>query len=42
MANNIERIGDSAEDVARLIERFIENNMQFTSMALEDFRKMDL
>jgi len=40
MANNIERIGDSAEDVARLIERFIENNMQFTSMALEDFRKI--
>ncbi|MEW6674248.1 MAG: Na/Pi cotransporter family protein [Thermodesulfobacteriota bacterium] len=40
MANNIERIGDASEDVALLIERFIENNMQFTSMAQEDLKKI--
>ena len=40
MANNIERIGDASEDVAQLIERYIENDMQFTSMAQEDLRKI--
>jgi len=40
MANNIERIGDSTEDVAQLIEGFIENNMQFTAMAQEDLKKI--
>ncbi len=40
MANNIERIGDSAEAVAELIERYIENNMHFTPMALEDLKKI--
>jgi len=40
MANNIERIGDSSEAVAQLIERLIENNMQFTPVAQEDLRKI--
>jgi len=40
MVNNIERIGDAAEDVAQLIERFIENRMQFTSMAQEDLKRI--
>lgn len=40
MANNIERIGDSANAVALLIEQFIENNMQFTPMAHEDLKKI--
>ena len=40
MANNIERIGDSTDAVSQLIERFIENNMQFTSMAQGDLKKI--
>ena len=40
MTNNIERIGDSTEEISQLIERFIENNMQFTSMAQEDLKKI--
>ena len=36
MTNNIERIGDSVENIAQLIEDFIENELKFTPMASKD------
>jgi phosphate:Na+ symporter len=42
MTNNLERIGDSVENIAQLMERFIENNMQFTPKAKEDVKKISI
>jgi len=33
MTNNIERIGDSVEDIAQLTEKIIEDNLQFAQFA---------
>lgn len=40
MTNNLERIGDSVENIAQLTERFIETNLQFTPAALSDIKKI--
>ncbi|MBW2060009.1 MAG: Na/Pi cotransporter family protein [Deltaproteobacteria bacterium] len=40
MTNNIERIGDSVENIAELIEEMIENNVYFSDESLEDFDEM--
>ena len=36
MTNNIERIGDSVENIAQTIEDMIEGNLSFTDMAMTD------
>ena len=36
MTNNVERIGDSVENLAQLMEGIIEKNLQFTETAKED------
>lgn len=38
MTNNIERIGDSVENIAQLAESIIENNVSFTSYAIADLK----
>jgi phosphate:Na+ symporter len=38
MTNNIERIGDSVENIAQLTETIIENNIPFTSYAKADLK----
>jgi len=38
MTNNIERIGDSVENIAQLVESIIENNLPFTSRAMADLK----
>jgi len=38
MTNNIERIGDSVENIAQLAESIIENNLSFTSHAISDLK----
>jgi len=38
MTNNIERIGDSVENIAQLVESIIENNLSFTSHAMADLK----
>jgi len=38
MTNNIERIGDSVENIAQLTETIIENNITFTSYAKADLK----
>lgn len=38
MTNNIERIGDSVENIAQLVESIIENNLSFTSKAIADLK----
>jgi len=38
MTNNIERIGDSVENIAQLAESIIENNLSFTSHAIADLK----
>lgn len=38
MANNIERVGDSVENIAQLAESIIENNLSFTSHAVADLK----
>ena len=40
MANNMERIGDSVENIAELIEEIIESNLQFSDHSVEDFREV--
>lgn len=40
MTNNLERIGDSVENIAQLTERFIETKLYFTPAALADIRKI--
>lgn len=40
MTNNIERIGDSVENIAQLTERFIETDLQFTPAAYSDIKKI--
>ena len=38
MTNNLERFGDSVENVARMIEDFIEKKLEFTSTAVQDIQ----
>jgi phosphate:Na+ symporter len=38
MTNNIERIGDSVEDIAQLTEKIIEDNLQFAQFARADLK----
>jgi phosphate:Na+ symporter len=40
MTNNVERIGDSVENLAQLMEGIIEKNLQFTEAAKEDIQKI--
>ena len=40
MANNMERIGDSVENVAELIEEIIESNLDFSENSVIDFKEM--
>jgi phosphate:Na+ symporter len=40
MTNNIERIGDSVENIAQAIEGMIENNLTFTDQAMADMNKL--
>ncbi len=40
MTNNIERIGDSIENIAELIEEMIENDLYFSDQGVEDFKEM--
>jgi len=40
MTNNIERIGDSVENIAQLTEKIIEDNLQFTQFARADLKKI--
>jgi phosphate:Na+ symporter len=40
MTNNIERIGDSVENIAQAIEDMIENNLTFTEQAMADMYKL--
>jgi phosphate:Na+ symporter len=40
MTNNIERIGDSVENIAQAIEDMIENNLTFTDQAMADMNKL--
>ncbi len=40
MTNNIERIGDSVENIAQLTEKIIENNLQFTQFARADLKRI--
>ena len=38
MTNNFERIGDSIENIAELIEEMIENGYYFAEEGLNDYR----
>ena len=38
MTNNIERIGDSVENIAQAVEKLIEERLQFSSTALTDIK----
>ena len=40
MTNNIERIGDSVENIAQLAENIIENNVPFTPAAMADIKEI--
>jgi len=40
MTNNIERIGDSVENIAQVTEIIIENEVPFTSTAMADIKKI--
>jgi len=40
MTNNIERIGDSVENIAQLLEDYIENDLKFTPAAMTDIKKI--
>ena len=40
MTNNFERIGDSAENIAELIEEMIENDLHMTEEGIQDFREI--
>ena len=40
MTNNIERIGDSVENIAQVTENIIENNIPFTDAAMEDLKNI--
>jgi phosphate:Na+ symporter len=40
MTNNIERIGDSVENIAQTIEDMIESNLQFTEKAMENLYEL--
>lgn len=40
MVNNIERIGDSVENLAELIEEMIENNLNLTDDGVNDYREI--
>ena len=40
MTNNIERIGDSVENIAQLMEDYIENDLKFTPAAMTDIKKI--
>ena len=40
MVNNIERIGDSVENLAELIEEMIENNLNLTENGVDDYREI--
>lgn len=42
MANNIERIGDSVENIAELVEQMIENDLYLSDEGLEDYKDMAL
>ena len=42
MTNNIERIGDSVENIAQLTERIIEDKMQFTQFARDDLKRISV
>ena len=38
MTNNIERIGDSVENIAQLLEDYIESDLKFTPSAITDIK----
>ena len=40
MTNNIERIGDSVENIAQLTEDYLENDLKFTPSAMTDIKKI--
>ncbi|MBW2603437.1 MAG: Na/Pi cotransporter family protein [Deltaproteobacteria bacterium] len=40
MTNNIERIGDSVENIAQLTEKIIEDDLQFTPVARADLKRI--
>lgn len=40
MANNWERIGDEIEDIARLIERLIDENLNLSDIAMQDYEEI--
>ncbi len=40
MVNNVERLGDAVENLAEVIETVIEENMQITDQAREDYREI--
>lgn len=40
MTNNIERIGDSVENIAQLTEKIIEDDLQFTPFARADLKRI--
>lgn len=40
MTNNMERIGDSIESIAKFVEDRIENNIKFSAVALSDLNKI--
>ena len=40
MTNNIERIGDSVENIAQLMEDYLENDLKFTPAAMTDINKI--
>ena len=40
MTNNIERIGDSVENIAQLMEDYLENYLKFTPAAMTDINKI--
>ena len=40
MTNNIERIGDSVENIAQAIEDMIEGNLTFTERAMADLNQL--
>jgi phosphate:Na+ symporter len=40
MVNNIERVGDSVENVAELLEEMIENQLKLTDQGMNDYREI--
>jgi phosphate:Na+ symporter len=40
MVNNIERIGDTVQNIAELIEEMVENNVELSPEGVEDFKKI--